>query len=81
MTFADMRGELEQQIQASEARRELLLAVEELRDIVFNAEDLRRPAQEMDLELQTREGIPASGWHGGIRQPRPAVSHFFRGCA
>ncbi len=69
VTFAEMRGELEQKIQASEARRELLLAVEELRDIVFNAEDLRRPAQEMDLELQTREGIPRQGGTGVFASP------------
>lgn len=51
--FDTLRAELEQQIQAAEARRELLLAVEKLRDLVFNAEDLRRPAQDMDLQLET----------------------------
>lgn len=55
--FEDMRADLEQQIQAAEARRELLLAVEQLRDRVFNAENLRGPADAMDLEVETIDDV------------------------
>ena len=57
ISFDDMRDELEQQIQAGEARTELLLAVEQLRDMVFTAENLRRPAQEMNLELENLANV------------------------
>ena len=43
--YESVREELRASIEASEAERALLVAVEELRDLVFNAVDLGEPAQ------------------------------------
>ena len=43
--YESVREELRVSIEASEAERALLVAVEELRDLVFNAVDLGEPAQ------------------------------------
>ncbi|MEQ8515464.1 MAG: SurA N-terminal domain-containing protein, partial [Chromatocurvus sp.] len=67
--FEDMRAELEQQIQATEARRELLLAVEQLRDLVFNAQDLRRPAQELDFDVETADNVLRGSQEGVFGNP------------
>jgi len=47
----ELRPRLEEQLQVAEARVELLRTVEELRDLVFNAEGLEAPARELDLEV------------------------------
>ncbi|MEP4484869.1 MAG: SurA N-terminal domain-containing protein [Halioglobus sp.] len=57
VTFEEMRGELEQQVQLSEARAALLLSVESFRDLAFNAEDLSSPAQEIGKEVVVSEPI------------------------
>ncbi|TCO72746.1 SurA N-terminal domain-containing protein [Chromatocurvus halotolerans] len=67
--FEDMRAELEQQIQSGDARRELLLAVEQLRDLVFNAEDLSGPAEEMDLEVETADNVLRGNQEGIFGDP------------
>ncbi len=67
--FEDMRAELEQQIQAGEARRELLLAIERLRDLVFNAEDLRRPADELGLDIETADRVLRGDQEGVFGNP------------
>lgn len=67
--FEDMRAELEQQIQRGDARRELLLAVEQLRDLVFNAEDLSGPAEEMDLEVETANDVLRGNQDGIFGDP------------
>lgn len=48
----DMRAELEEAIQADEAHVALLRAVESLRDLSFNAEDLGEPAKALDISVK-----------------------------
>ncbi len=55
--LAEMREQLERQVQERQAAGELVSAVERLRDLSFNAEDLAGPAGTMELELQQRDGI------------------------
>ncbi len=56
-SFEDMRAELEDTLQVTEARAELLRAVETLKDTVFNADDLTGPGQELDLEVKRSERV------------------------
>ncbi len=51
-TLEELRPRLEDQLQSAQARMDLLLAVEQLKDLVFNAEDLNQPAKEMDLTVR-----------------------------
>ncbi len=74
--FEDMRAELEQQIQSGDARRELLLAVEQLRDLVFNAEDLSGPAEEMNLEVETANDVRRGNQDGVFGNPALQSSIF-----
>jgi peptidyl-prolyl cis-trans isomerase D len=53
----ELRMELTDRLQVAEARAQLLLSVENLKDMAFNAEDLDGPAQELGLDVQRAEGI------------------------
>ncbi|MGL4566474.1 MAG: SurA N-terminal domain-containing protein [Halioglobus sp.] len=53
----ELRPRLEQDLQLSKAREALLLAVEALKDLVFNAEDLAGPARELKLEVARSEPV------------------------
>ena len=50
-----VREELRASIEAAEAERNLLIAVEELRDLAFNAPDLSGPAAAIGAEVQVSE--------------------------
>ena len=53
--YESVRGELRASIEAAEAERNLLIAVEELRDLTFNAPDLEGPAETIGSEVRTSE--------------------------
>jgi len=72
----DMRAELEDSIQADEARVVLLRTVEALRDLSFNAEGLDGPAQELDLVVQQAEGITRSQPDGLFANPSLVTAAF-----
>ena len=50
--YASVRAELRASIEAAEAERNLLIAVEELRDLAFNAPDLSGPAAAIGAEVR-----------------------------
>ena len=64
ITLDDIRMELQDKIQLSAARGEILLTVENLRDQVFNAADLAGPAQELGLTVTSSEPISRAGGEG-----------------
>ena len=53
--YTSVREELRASIEAAEAERNLLIAVEELRDLAFNAPDLSGPATAIGAEVQVSE--------------------------
>lgn len=53
--YTTVRGELRASIEAAEAERNLLIAVEELRDLAFNAPDLSGPAAAIGAEVGVSE--------------------------
>ena len=53
--YASVREDLRASIEAAEAERNLLIAVEELRDLAFNAPDLSGPAAAIGAEVQVSE--------------------------
>ena len=55
--YTTVRGELRVSIEAAEAERNLLIAVEELRDLAFNAPDLSGPAAAIGAEVQVSEAF------------------------
>ncbi|MEM1190741.1 MAG: SurA N-terminal domain-containing protein [Pseudomonadota bacterium] len=57
VTFDSVRGELEDRIQRDDAAAELLLDVERLRDVAFNAADLDDPATELSVSVATEDGV------------------------
>ena len=59
--FDDLRAELEEEIQLRTARKEIVNTVETLKDLVFNAEGLSEPANELGLTIDTVENIRRSG--------------------
>jgi peptidyl-prolyl cis-trans isomerase D len=56
-TFDELRGELEERVQTSEARSEVTRVVESLKDLSFVAEDLGPPAKELALQVVTSAKI------------------------
>ena len=65
----ELRPRLEEQLQLAQARGDLLLAVENLKDLVFNAEDLNRPASELDLVVQRSEPVARDQAQGLFANP------------
>ena len=63
-SLEDMRIALENTIQEDDARVALLLAVESLRDLSFNAEDLSSPAKELNLVVKQADGVGRSETEG-----------------
>ena len=53
--YGSVRDELRASIEAAEAERNLLIAVEELRDLAFNAPDLEGPAEAIGSEVRISE--------------------------
>lgn len=68
-SLEELRPQLEEQIQLSAARAELLRTVEELKDLAFNADDLAGPAQELDLEVKRSEPITREQADGLFANP------------
>ena len=65
----ELRPQLEEQLQLAQARSDLLLVVENLKDLVFNAEDLDRPASELDLVVQRSEPVARDQAQGLFANP------------
>jgi len=63
-SLEEMRPQLEETLQLEEARVALLLAVESLKDLSFNAEDLNGPAAELDLSVEQVKGVSRSQTDG-----------------
>ncbi len=76
ISFEELRPELEQTIQLSEARGALLRSVEDLRDLAFNAEDLAGPAEELGLTLSSAEGITRNHAEGLFSDARLAAAAY-----
>ncbi len=76
VAFEDVRAELEDRIQRAEAGDALLLDVERLRDIAFNAADLATPAEELGLTIQTAEGVTRSTGDGPFADARVREAAF-----
>lgn len=53
----ELRAQLREQLELQEARAELLLVVEDLKDLAFNAEDLSGPAEELGLSVERADGV------------------------
>ena len=57
VSYDDVKEELRSSIESAEAERALLLAVEELRDLVFNAPDLVGPASAVNGRVERSEAF------------------------
>lgn len=60
----ELRSELEDRVQTLEARRELAVVVEKLKDLAFNAEDLSAPAADLGLEVKQATSISRTSQEG-----------------
>jgi peptidyl-prolyl cis-trans isomerase D len=74
--FEAVRAELEDRLQRADARAELLVDVERLRDISFNAPDLAEPAEELGLEVQRADGITRDAGEGVFADARLRAAAF-----
>ena len=68
--YESVRGELRASIEAAEAERNLLIAVEELRDLAFNAPDLEGPAEAIGSEVRTSEPFSLEEGEGPFADER-----------
>ena len=57
VSYEDVKDELRSSIESAEAERSLFLAVEELRDLVFNAPDLAGPAAAVSAKVERSEAF------------------------
>ena len=70
VTLDAVRAELEDRIQRAEARDDLLLDVERLRDLAFNAVDLEEPAAELELSVRRASGVSREAPGDLLSDPR-----------
>ena len=75
-SLEEMRGQLQDTLQAEEARVALLRTVESLRDLSFNAEDLDGPAAELELAVEQTRGITRSHGDGLFTNPSLLAAAF-----
>jgi peptidyl-prolyl cis-trans isomerase D len=75
-SLEDMRSALENTIQEDDARETLLLTVESLRDLSFNAEDLRNPAKELNLSVEQANVVSRSQAEGLFSNPSLLTAAF-----
>ena len=69
VTLEEIRPQLVENIQAEEARVALLRIVESLRDLVFNADNLRDPATELDLTVISEKAVTRGPKEGLFSNP------------
>ena len=65
----ELRVELEEQLAIEAARDDLLIAVEQLKDLSFNADDLAEPAEELGLVLNQADNIAQGETEGLFAHP------------
>lgn len=70
VSFDDVRFELEERLQTADAAASLLIDVERLRDIAFNAADLTEPAEELAVEIQRAQSVVRGQSEGLFADPR-----------
>ena len=75
-SFEAVRADLELQLQQEMAGRSLIKAVEELRDLVFNADDLKGPAVELGLEVSRSGEVTRDQAEGLFSNPRLVAAAF-----
>ncbi|MEQ9464044.1 MAG: SurA N-terminal domain-containing protein [Haliea sp.] len=68
-SLEELRPQLEARLQDREARVALLLAVEKLRDLVFTASSLARPAEELGVEVKRSEPVSRDQQTGPLAAP------------
>ncbi len=68
-SLEDMRQQLQEKIQADEARIVLLRTVESLKDLAFNAEDLGYPAKELNLVVKQVDAVTRTQNEGLFSNP------------
>lgn len=67
-TLDELRPQLRDQLELAEARVELLRVVENLKDLVFNAESLDNPAKELSLTVKRSDAISRNQREGLFAQ-------------
>ena len=72
----EMRPQIEEQLQLAAARGDLLLTVEQLKDLAFNAENLNRPAAELELTVKRSEPIARDQADGLFANPALLAAAF-----
>ncbi|RLQ23111.1 peptidylprolyl isomerase [Seongchinamella sediminis] len=72
----ELRPQLEEQLAMAEAQVELLLTVETLKDLAFNAQDLQAPATEMSLQVQRSERVSRNQEEGLFAEPALLAAAF-----
>ena len=75
-TLEELRPQLEEQLQLAAARVELVRTIEELRDLVFIAENLDSPAAELDLEVKRSEPVTRAQSDGLFGYPALVAAAF-----
>lgn len=74
--YAGVRSQLEQRLMQEQAQRKLIAAVEDLRDQVFNAENLSGPAESLGLSVTSAVEIFREPGAGSSDDPRVIAAAF-----
>lgn len=75
-SFEERRDEIAERLAVAQAQPELLKAVEQMRDLAFNATDLTEPARAVGAEVQQSDWLARGADHPLLGQPAVAAVAF-----
>jgi peptidyl-prolyl cis-trans isomerase D len=75
-SYEDRKEVLQERIQLAEAEAEFVTTVEDLRDLVFNSEDLVDPAKELGLQVVQSDWVSVTTAEGPIANPQVLVAAY-----
>lgn len=75
-SFEERREAISQRLQQAEAQPKLVQAVEKLRDLVFNSDGLRGPAESLQVKVQESEWFSRDGAPAPLSDPKLIAAAF-----
>lgn len=75
-TYEERRNAIKQRLQLSSAQAEFVETIENLKDLVFNSENLTDPASDLNLTVKTSDAISRDSATGSLAHPAVLTAAF-----
>lgn len=75
-SYEERREAIKQRLQLSSAKAKFVITIEDLKDLVFNSENLSDPARDLGLTVSTSEAISRDSAAGSLAHPAVLTAAF-----